>query len=281
MTEPINFVAFLDDFRAEALEHLRMLDAMLILLEREPANLQPIRSMFVSAHSIKGGAAMLDLDDVRQLAHAMEDVLDDLRGERGRMNGRIADVLFKAVDQLRELVGRSVPGQSPPGQSTLGLIQVLRGEASGTAVRPAEDSDTPARPSKVLLVEDSATVRQLITSQLSRDGFEVEAVNDGREALALVAARPYDLIIAAIKIRGIGGQDLAEAIRALPAGHHLPIILMSSDDNPTQQLRAQKIGVVMLRKGSLFEQHLTDMARRLMASRAVASSPVIRSQVRS
>ena len=54
-----------------------------------------------------GGRVGLLVDEVlgvRRLAHAMEDILDDRRGERRRMNGRSADVLFKTVDRLRELV---------------------------------------------------------------------------------------------------------------------------------------------------------------------------------
>ncbi len=101
---------FLDDFRTEALEHVRILDAQLLILEREPANLQPIRTMFASAHTIKGGAAMLELDRVRLLSHAMEDLLDELRGGRRKIDGNVADILFQAIDRLRVLLASSTPG---------------------------------------------------------------------------------------------------------------------------------------------------------------------------
>src|SRR5918912_949080 len=48
--------AFLDEFRAEAAEHLRTLDAQLLALERDPTATAPIRAMFISCHTIKGGA---------------------------------------------------------------------------------------------------------------------------------------------------------------------------------------------------------------------------------
>src|ERR1035437_7920330 len=114
---------FLDDFRTEALEHVRILDAQLLILERDPANLQPVRTMFASAHTIKGGAAMLELDRVRLLAHAMEDLLDELRGGRRRVDGNVADLLFQAIDRLRELVTSSVPGKSGPDSTTARLVE--------------------------------------------------------------------------------------------------------------------------------------------------------------
>ena len=48
--------AFLDDFRAEAADRVRELDAQLLALERDPSDPSPIREMFLAAHTIKGGA---------------------------------------------------------------------------------------------------------------------------------------------------------------------------------------------------------------------------------
>src|SRR5204862_2829922 len=95
--------AFLDEFQAEAGEHLRALDMRLLELERDPAGQQPVREMFLSAHTLKGGAAMLGLDGVRELAHAMEDVLAFLRDQRRPLDAATADLLFRVVDRLREL----------------------------------------------------------------------------------------------------------------------------------------------------------------------------------
>src|SRR5205807_1801865 len=90
--------AFMDDFRTEAGEHLRALDRHLLALERDPSDSQLIRQMFLSAHTIKGGAAMLEVADVRELAHALEDVLAQLRQSPRRLDPSTADLLFAAVD---------------------------------------------------------------------------------------------------------------------------------------------------------------------------------------
>src|SRR5438105_7227409 len=158
---------FIDDFRAEAGEHLRALDAQLLKLERDPSDPQPIREMFLSAHTIKGGAAMLGLDDARELAHAMEDVLACLRDERGSLDRPTADTLFRAVDTLRELAASVVPGQPRSDAARDELIAALHERASPrgepAAAPPAAPPVPPASTRRVLLVEDSATVRMLET----------------------------------------------------------------------------------------------------------------------
>src|SRR5437763_16392152 len=98
--------AFLDEFRAEASDYLRALDAQLLALEREPAAAEPIREMFIAAHTIKGGASMLGLAGVRELAHAgvrelahaLEDVLAQLRDQLRPLDAPTADLLFRAID---------------------------------------------------------------------------------------------------------------------------------------------------------------------------------------
>ena len=88
----------LDEFRAEANEHLAALDAALLNLERDPRDPRPVRELFLSAHTIKGSAAMLGLEGVRALAHAMEDVLAALRDGRLSLDAQTADLLFRVVD---------------------------------------------------------------------------------------------------------------------------------------------------------------------------------------
>jgi chemotaxis protein histidine kinase CheA len=267
---------FLDDFRAEASEHLRALDDQLLKLERDPSDPQPIREMFLSAHTIKGGAAMLSLDDVRELAHAMEDVLACLRDERRALDRPTADTLFRAVDMLRELAANIVPGQQRPDAARDDLIAALHDRASARGEptsAPQQDTATPARAGsspaaleasarRVLLVEDSATVRMLETMLLNDAGFQVDAVADGNEAFALARANEYALVVTAVETRSLRGLDLAEALRATPDCGDVPIILMSSDDNPEHRQRAAAAGVqAYIRKGSFGEQRLVAAAQ--------------------
>ena len=96
---------FLDLFRDEANGRLDSMVDDLLALEAGRAPSDAVDALFRNAHTIKGGAGMLGLDDVHTLAHAVEDVLEDVR-ERGEFPIGLADTLLRAVDVLRrELTG--------------------------------------------------------------------------------------------------------------------------------------------------------------------------------
>src|SRR5579872_6790197 len=113
-----------DDFRTEVDEHLQALDAALLKLERQPSAPEPLRQMFLSAHTIKGDAAMIGLEQVRDLAHAMEDVLVVLRDGQRPLSRDVADLLFRAVDGLRQLV--ALGPMAPEDAGAAVQIGVLR-----------------------------------------------------------------------------------------------------------------------------------------------------------
>jgi CheY-like chemotaxis protein/HPt (histidine-containing phosphotransfer) domain-containing protein len=283
--------AYLDEFRTEAAEHLRALDAQLLRLESAPADPQPVRQMLLSAHTIKGGAAMLGLGAVKRLAHAVEDVLVHLRDTGTPLNSTTADRLFPALDLLRELAAVATPGA--PGDDPRvgpledGLRACVPSAPTGADAAPAErerpavaptspdggggpepgETATDSRP-RALLVDDSPTVRLLETMLLEEAGYVVDALADGGEALARARTLPYQLVVTSIETRGLRGLDLAAAVRMLPAGASVPIIVMSSDDNPAHRQAAADVGVqAYIRKGSLGERRLLETARELLRAR--------------
>ncbi len=266
----MDMMEFLDEFRAEAGEHLRALDAQLLQLERDPADSAPIREMFLSAHTIKGGAAMMELEGVRGLAHAMEDVLGTLRDGRQPFDRETADLLFRTLDLLRELVERSLPGEEPADGAVQEMMAALRGRIGKDAAAPPagapEADQRPPLSGRVLLVDDSATVRMMNKIHLADAGFEVETLGDGTEALTRALEGSYDLIVTSIEVRGLRGLELAAALRSSTSRSGVPIILMSSDDNSEHRRRASDLGVgAYIRKGSFGQLRLAEAARELLA----------------
>src|SRR6267142_2726099 len=100
------FLAIFQDEAAERLDN--MVDALLAL-ESGEGGAEAIASLFRDAHTIKGGAGMLGLDDVRALAHAIEDILAELR-EGGTFPPELASPLLRATDALR---ARVTGGEDP------------------------------------------------------------------------------------------------------------------------------------------------------------------------
>ena len=105
----MNPMDFLDEFQAEANEKLDTIATQLLRLERDASNTQPVREMFLAAHTIKGGAAMLRLTAVETLAHALEDLLSVFRDQERALDSATADLLFQTIDRLRELIANADP----------------------------------------------------------------------------------------------------------------------------------------------------------------------------
>ncbi len=93
-------------------------------------------------------------------------------------------------------------------------------------VPPAEPGTAPALPPKalkVLVVEDEAGVAGVLSGLLRRLGHEAEVARDGRDALTRVEKSSYDLLIVDLKMPGMSGRQLWEALRERrsPAAHSM------------------------------------------------------------
>ncbi|MEI6210450.1 MAG: chemotaxis protein CheA [bacterium] len=93
------------DFVGEAQEHFDAADENLMRLERDPANKDAIGAVFRAFHTIKGVSGFIGLAPIGELAHAAESLLDDVRKDRNVFSGRVADVTFRALDLLKQLMG--------------------------------------------------------------------------------------------------------------------------------------------------------------------------------
>lgn len=125
--------------------------------------------------------------------------------------------------------GGHVSVESRPGQGTrFRLWFPAVAEAAAAMDAPAVAvADTPARPRRVLLVEDEAALRMLARRALETAGHRVCAVEDAQAALAAVAEGfAPDLLVTDITMPGeMDGLGLAEAMRARSPG--LPVVLVS------------------------------------------------------
>ncbi|UOQ85596.1 chemotaxis protein CheA [Gracilibacillus salinarum] len=95
---------YLEVFIEESKEHIQSLNDQLLILESEPANMDTIGEIFRSAHTLKGMAATMGYQDLADLTHKMENVLDAVRNHHVDITSPIIDVLFQAVDQLEGMV---------------------------------------------------------------------------------------------------------------------------------------------------------------------------------
>jgi sigma-B regulation protein RsbU (phosphoserine phosphatase) len=118
-------------------------------------------------------------------------------------------------------------------------------------------------------VDDSPTVRELYSMLLEDAGFEVEAYDDGHTAMARAKAEAFTLVVSSLQNAGMGGFELAAALRANHAYRDVPIILTSADADPDLARRASECGArALVRKGSLHDARLHEVMREIGALRA-------------
>jgi two-component system chemotaxis sensor kinase CheA len=126
-------------FLEESEEGLSAIEESIIALEAgtEPAG--ALQSMFRSAHTLKGNALNLDLPDVAEVAHVLEDVLGQMREGALETSAALATLLLRAVDTLRLLVSQATLGGAAGSKTPehAAVLEALRRVAAGEALETA------------------------------------------------------------------------------------------------------------------------------------------------
>ncbi len=127
-------------FLAESREHLSACNQLLLEWERNPAATEPVGGLFRAVHTIKGMAATMGYGRVADLAHRMENLLDQLRRGGKAPTDAVIQLLFRATDALEKSVTLAVAGREREADLTAILADIDR---LGTKEPPAPP---PGRP---------------------------------------------------------------------------------------------------------------------------------------
>lgn len=107
------------------------------------------------------------------------------------------------------------------------LVRASRDGAGGAAPHAAPAGEPPAP--KLLVVEDSLTIRELQRSILEAAGYRVQTASDGRDALThLDRGDDVDLVVTDVEMPGMDGIALTQAIRAHATCSTLPVVIVTS-----------------------------------------------------
>jgi DNA-binding response OmpR family regulator len=83
-------------------------------------------------------------------------------------------------------------------------------------------------PPRVLVVEDERNIRDLVCLHLGLEGYECVPVADGKEAMALAADKPFDLIVLDLMLPGVDGVTITRALRRVGANRDTPILMLTA-----------------------------------------------------
>ncbi|WP_102692645.1 chemotaxis protein CheA [Rummeliibacillus pycnus] len=95
---------YLEVFIDESKEHLQSCNENLLALEQSPHDLAIVNEIFRNAHTLKGMSATMGFEDLADLTHKMENVLDAIRNEKITVTPEILDVVFESVDHLEAMI---------------------------------------------------------------------------------------------------------------------------------------------------------------------------------
>jgi two-component system chemotaxis sensor kinase CheA len=90
-------------FLEELEEQLQLMDDEILKLEQEGDSDQVVQSLFRVAHTLKGSSAAMGFEDMKQLTHIMEHLLDQVRSKVMAVSSPLIDLLFKSLDCLKQL----------------------------------------------------------------------------------------------------------------------------------------------------------------------------------
>ena len=123
-----------------------------------------------------------------------------------------------------------------------------------TSVRPAEAVRTRTR---ILVVDDSITVREVERHLLVNHGYDVDVAVDGQDGWNALRAAPYDLLITDVDMPRMDGIELIRHVRQDVKLAELPIIIVSYKDREEDRLRGMEAGAnAYLTKGSFHDDSL-------------------------
>jgi len=250
--------ALLERFTSGSLERLERIRAALDAMARGRADGEHVRMLLREMHTLKGEARMMGFPLLGDAGHHGERLL---RADPGvapsaatlnallRLIAATAGVLRDpdseaAAEVLRtacDCAPVSWPGGGPADPVAPADVREMPapGGPSGPATQ-LELPNTRPRPLRILLVDDSALIRELVGDVLGRRGYQVTEAADGEAALRAVEVAPPDLILLDIDMpRMTGFQVLHQLSRR---EHRCPVVMLTSHASDDDRAQAKSLG---------------------------------------
>ena len=170
----------------------------------------------------------LVISNCQQLVNSIEaDFVCDLK----KINAA-ANKLLKEIGQLVNTSLLLVPEINPV--KTLAIEAIA--SSSYDVSQPLESSEY-----NILIVDDSAVNRDLLSRQVQAQGYQIATAVDGKQAIAMIKTGAYDLILLDIIMPEINGYEVLQWIRASP-WRHIPTIMISALDRLDSVIRCIEMG---------------------------------------
>ena len=142
----------------------------------------------------------------------------------------LADRLLGEVDRMVKVVA------APPVEIVGNVLQTIK------PLGDSEVADPSSVASRILVVDDNASNRDLLSRRLQREGYRVTSVEGGAAALAMIAAEGFDLVLLDLMMPGMSGFEVLNRLKADGGTRHIPVIMISALDELDSTVRCIEAG---------------------------------------
>ena len=192
--------------------------------------------------------------------------VDRLIGERLL----VVQPLAQALGKIKDIAAGSLTDDGTPVlifdvEDMLRSVEKLVSDGRIERVRHGGEEATQTRRKRVLVVDDSLTVRELERKLLSGRGYDVAVAVDGMDGWNVLRAESFDLVITDVDMPRMDGIELVSRIRSDARLTHLPVMIVSYKDREQDRERGLQAGAdYYLAKGSFHDTALLDAVRDLI-----------------
>ena len=163
---------YLEIFIDETAEHIQSLSDNIMALENEPEDHDVINEIFRAAHSLKGMAGTMGFKRMQHLTHDMENVFQEVRNDKIKVNGDIIDVLFQCLDAIEGYLNIIKETSDEGTNDNEGIITALNGILNGDTAPAPKEASAPEPEAEKEALQESGFEKKFLSIPLSEDDRE-------------------------------------------------------------------------------------------------------------
>jgi two-component system chemotaxis response regulator CheY len=117
---------------------------------------------------------------------------------------------------------------------------------------------------KILSIDDSISIRELVSTVLSQAGHEVVTAHDGETGLDIARNDNFDLVLSDINMPGMSGISLISKLRRLQGFEHIPMIMLTTESDAYKKQKAKSMGATGWLQKPFTPERLTNTVKKLV-----------------